>query len=239
MIEAAFGLAIHLNTLHELGLLNDTLIGDLVEDIVLHFLEDKFITLLIDNVLVTTKDNSIRRCSHVERTDIFGDVDFIRLCNKGNCHAPRSNQLSLNQGLNGCLQVHSLVKVASKQECNQLGVTQGALGRVFMWEELLSDFLVVGDEAIVEDSDTLLLVKYRVSLLVTHRVLARGVTRVKDCDSAPMRGVLRHLNLFLALLNFKFVNELIHLEEAIVLLVNDHVILQHVLVVCDSYHGHS
>ena len=41
--------------------------------------------------------------------------------------------------------------------------------------ELLGQLLVVGDEAVVEDGYELLGVEDRVGLLVSHRVLTRGV----------------------------------------------------------------
>lgn len=56
-----------------------------------------------------------------------------------------------------------------------------------------------------------------------------------DAASARLLGLL---GLFLALLNFELVNELVHLEEAIVLLVHDHVVLKHVLITRDPAEGH-
>lgn len=41
------------------------------------------------------------------------------------------------------------------------------------------------------------------------------------------------------LLNFKLANVLIHLIKAIVLLINDHLVLKHVFIVGDPNHGHS
>ena len=41
--------------------------------------------------------------------------------------------------------------------------------------ELLGQLLVVGDEAVVEDGYALIRVEDRMGLLVSHRVLTRGV----------------------------------------------------------------
>ena len=105
-----------------------------------------------------------------------------------------------------------------------------------MWEELLRDLLIVCDEAIMEDSNALLLIKYWVGLLVTHRVFARSVPRVQDGDPTLSLCLFA---LFLAFLNFLLVEPLVHLEEAIVLLVDNHLVLKHVLIICNSDHGHS
>ena len=92
----------------------------------------------------------------------------------------------------------------------------------------------------MEDGDTPLLVKNRVRLPVSHRVLARRIPRMQDRDPA-LAWVLRFFGLLLLLLvflNFELVDKLIHLEEAIFLLVHNHLILKHVLVRCDPDKGH-
>ena len=239
MIVATFGLAGYLEVLLKHSLLNDALVSNLVEDIVLHFLEGKIFTLLSDNSLITADDKGILRFTHVKWASILGDVDFVRLGHKGNSHTPSSAQLGLNECLNGYLQVHSLVEVSSKHECDKLRVTHSTLGGVFMREELLGNLLIVRDETIMENCDSFLLIKHRMCLFVAHGILTRGVAGVKDCNSALMHGVLRRLTLFLVFLNFDFINELIHFIEAVILLIDNHVILQHVLIICYSYHGHS
>lgn len=86
----------------------------------------------------------------------------------------------------------------------------------------------------MEDSDARFLIEDRVGLLLSHRVLARSVARVQHRDAA----LCALLRLFLALFNFKVVDELVKFVEAVVLLVNNHLILEHVLVVSDPVHGH-
>ena len=47
------------------------------------------------------------------------------------------------------------------------------------------------------------------------------------------------LDLFLTLLHFPLLDELVHLVEAVILLIDNHVIVKHVLVVSLAGHGHS
>ena len=63
---------------------------------------------------------------------------------------------------------------------------------------------------------------------------------MQDRDTA-LAWVLRFFGLLLLLLvflDFKLVDKLIHLEEAIFLLAHNHLILKHVLVRCDPDKGH-
>ena len=108
-----------------------------------------------------------------------------------------------------------------------------------MREQFLGNLLVVRHEAIVEDCDTLLLIKHGVGLLVPHCVFARGVARVQDSDSAFQLWFFGLLLVLAApLFNLQGIQILIHLEETVVLLVDQHLILQHVFIVCHPHHGH-
>ena len=60
---------------------------------------------------------------------------------------------------------------------------------------------------------------------------------MQNCNAASAR-LLGLLGLFFALLDFELVDELVHLEEAIVLLVHNHVVLKHVLITSDPAEGH-
>ena len=93
----------------------------------------------------------------------------------------------------------------------------------------------VADKAIMEDSNAILFVEDWVGLFVAHGVLSGGITRVEDSDAAL---ALNCLGFLLLLFDLKFVDELVHFEEAVVLLVHDHLVLKHVLVIGDSDHGH-
>ena len=78
------------------------------------------------------------------------------------------------------------------------------------------------------------------SLLVTHRVLAGSIPRVNDSDATP-RLTCGSFFRFLTgsgLLNFKLVNELVKFVKAVLCLVDDHMVLKHVLVIGDSDHCH-
>ena len=95
----------------------------------------------------------------------------------------------------------------------------------------------------MEYCNPLVCIEDRVSLLVPDRVLSRGVARMQDSDTAAhacWRFSLRLflLDFFLTLLDLQLIDKLIKLVKAIVLLVNDHLILQHILVVSDPYHSH-
>ena len=78
-------------------------------------------------------------------------------------------------------------------------------------------------------------------LLVTHRVLAGSISRVDDSDATPRLTCCGSFFRFLTsggLLNFKLVNELVKLVKAVLRLVDDHMVLKHVLVIGDSNHCH-
>ena len=88
----------------------------------------------------------------------------------------------------------------------------------------------------MEDSYSFLLIEYWVGLCVTHGVLTRGVPGMKDGDAASRRRFC--LTFFLHLLRLKSIDVLIHLVEAVILLVDDHVVLEHILIVCLADHRH-
>ena len=105
-----------------------------------------------------------------------------------------------------------------------------------MRKQFLGKLFVIGDESIVENCYAFLRVKDWVRLVVTHGVFARGVARVQHRDLAPDLALFDFF--LLALFNLELVQVLVQLEEAVFFLVDDHVILQHVLVICDADHGH-
>jgi len=83
----------------------------------------------------------------------------------------------------------------------------------------------------------MLLVENGVRLLFSNGVLAGRVARVDHGDATEGTA----LGLLLLLLRFLYserLEVLVHLEEAVVLLVDNHVVLQHVLVVGHAHHSH-
>jgi len=86
----------------------------------------------------------------------------------------------------------------------------------------------------MEDGNAFLLVKNGVGLPIANSVLARGVPRVQHRDSAS--GLI--LRLLFDFFHLELVYVLVHLLEAVVFLVNDHVVLKHVLVVSHAHHRH-
>ena len=76
-----------------------------------------------------------------------------------------------------------------------------------MRKQFLRKLFVVGDEPIVEDSNTFLRVKDWVRLVVAHGVLARGVARVQHSDLAPDFALFDFL--LFALFDLKVVQVLI------------------------------
>ena len=48
----------------------------------------------------------------------------------------------------------------------------------------------------------------------------------------------RRFGFFFAFLKFEFIDILVHLEEAVIVLVDYHMILKHVFVIGDTHHSH-
>ena len=88
----------------------------------------------------------------------------------------------------------------------------------------------------MEDSYSLLLIKYWVGLSVTHGILTRSVPGMKNGDAAS-RGRFC-LTFFLHLFLLQSIDMLIHLKEAVFLLVDNHVVLEHILIVRLTDHRH-
>ena len=109
MIVASSGFPGDVDFLFQLDFFNDTFISDCIKDIILDLFESEIFALLGYNTGITAENDGILRCSHIEGTSILGDVDFVRLAAKDNREAPRADQLSLNHGCDGRLDVHTLV----------------------------------------------------------------------------------------------------------------------------------
>ena len=95
----------------------------------------------------------------------------------------------------------------------------------------------------MEDCNSLIRIKDWVSLRVPDSIFARGVAGVHDCNSAAdislcFSLLLLLLGFFFTLFYLQFIDKLVKLVETIVLLIDDHLILQHIFVVSDPYHCH-
>ena len=128
--------------------------------------------LFFDNETIIADYHRLLRLTHEAWTDILGEEKFVWFGDDYHSYTPSSNKLCLDYCLQSCLDIHALIEEFAEHKCDELRVGESAFIRVPLREQLLGQLFVIGDKAIMKDSNSLLLIEDWVGLSVSHGVLS-------------------------------------------------------------------